>query len=76
MLWRDRLTARQPLGQIGIGEIEESLQHGQLVLREGGKPCRHEATDQQIVFMSSTMRGAKQKPPAARIGIENGFGHG
>ena len=76
MFRRDRLTARQPLGQIGVGKIEESFQHGQLVLGEGGKPRRHEAADQQIVFMGSTMRGAKQKPPAARIGIENGFGHG
>ena len=72
----NRLTPRQPLGQIGVGQVEQDFQGRHLGLGKAGKPGRHETADQQIVLMGSTMGGAKQEPPAARLEVRLRLGHG
>ena len=55
----DGAASGQPIGQIGIGAFQQSLQRLDIRVGQGTKVVANEATNQQVVFLRSAVRGAE-----------------
>ena len=67
VLWRRRATAHDPVEQIGVGAIEQSLEPVELATVEAREGRFGERAEDEVVLLRPAMPAAKQQTPAADI---------
>jgi hypothetical protein len=67
VLWRRPVAAQDPVEQIGVGAIEQSLESLELVTVEAREGRFGERAEDEVVLLRSAMPGAEQQPPATDI---------
>jgi hypothetical protein len=67
VLWRRPAAAQDPVEQIGVGAIEQSLEAVELVTVEAREGRFGERAEDEVVFLRPTMPAAEQQAPAADI---------
>jgi hypothetical protein len=67
VLWRRPATVQDPVEQIGVGAIEQSLEPVELVTIEAREGCFGERAEDEVVLLRPAMPAAEQQAPAADI---------
>ena len=67
MFWRRIIDAEDPVKQIGVRAIEESLESPELITVQGLDGVLGERAENEVTFLGPAMPAAKQEAPAADI---------